>query len=113
MATTSTPVGTLQLITLLVLLASAALTFLPSTESLGAFLSADFGLAMVPSYTVLFTPLIWRPSVILRRAGMRVLAIVTAGVIVASLRTDSVVDVATSENWSRYVMFRAMFPSAN
>jgi hypothetical protein len=85
MANTSTPAVALLLITLLVLLASAALTFLPSTESLGAFLSADFGLAMVPSCTVWFTPPVWRPSVILRRAGMRVLAIVTVGLIVAWL----------------------------
>jgi hypothetical protein len=85
MTPTSVPVRTLLLVTLVVLLASAALTLRPDSAGLGAFLSADFGLVMAPVCTVLFTPSILGPSVILRRTAMRFVAIVTAGLIMAWL----------------------------
>jgi hypothetical protein len=82
----------LLLITLLALLASVALTFWPSTASLGAFLSADFGLLMVPCCTVSFAPPIGSPSFMVGRAGLRLAATAAAGFIAAWLYGRSLAD---------------------
>jgi hypothetical protein len=86
------PAPVLLLITLSALLASVVLTLRPDTASLGAFLSADFGLFMVPCCTVLFAPPIGRPSFILCRAGLRLAAVAAAGFIAAWLHGGCLTD---------------------
>jgi hypothetical protein len=79
------PAPVLLLITLSALLASVALTLRPSTASLGAFLSADLGLLMVPCCTVMFAPPLGSPLYIVGKAGLRLAITAAAGFIAAWL----------------------------